>query len=272
MEINIRLADESILRGIIYSPGDKVRAGVILVHGLGEHIGRYDHWMRKFAANNIAFTGVDLPGHGRSDGKRGHIKSYKVTTEMLNILIGEYTRTFPGIPVFLYGHSLGGGIVADYIIRNKTKVRGAVISAPWLRLSFEPPKYKVILAGIMRNIYPALVQPSGLVADHLSHDRSVVEKYCSDPLVHDRISASLFYNAVSAGRRILKNTRGVNIPILLMHGSDDKITSPDASRELAAQIPGVRLKIWDGGYHEVHNEPFSDDVFNEVMSWMNNYI
>lgn len=272
MDFSIRLSGGQILRGMIDSPGDNAKAGVMLVHGLGEHVGRYSHWVRKFSAGGIAFAGVDLPGHGKSDGKRGYIKNYGITSEMLYILINEYRKTFTGLPLFLYGHSLGGGIILEYLIRKNPVVAGAIITSPFLKLSFEPPKAKILLAGIMKNIMPSLTQPSGLVADHLSHDASVVEKYKNDPLVHDKISVSLFHSALAAADFSLSNSSLLGKQILLMHGSDDMITSPDGSRKFAADNDKVKLKIWDGGYHELHNEPFKDDVFSFIISWMHNLI
>jgi alpha-beta hydrolase superfamily lysophospholipase len=272
MELNIRLSDGKILRGFIRSPGEHAKAGVIFVHGIGEHTGRYDNWVKKFSEIGIACAGVDLPGHGRSDGKRGHIRNYKVTDGMLDILIREYRKTFPGIPVFLYGHSLGGGIVLKYLIDSKPPVKGAIISSPYLKLAFEPPVFKVALARVMNFIFPSLVQPTGLNANHISHDKMVVDKYVSDPMVHNKISVSLFNSATSAADFILKHAGEIDIPLYIIHGSDDHLTSPDGSRELASKAGKSELRIWEGGYHELHNEPVKDEVFSEIISWIDRHI
>ena len=211
---------------------------------------------------------LDLPGHGKSDGRKGHIRNYKVVNEMIEMMMIQYRKTFPGIPLFLYGHSLGGGIVLQYILKKKPAIRGAIISSPWLRLSFEPEKAKVLLASAMHYILPSLTQPSGLNVEYLSHDPEIVRKYVSDPLVHDRISVSLFYNAVSAGSYCLANSSSLSIPSLLIHGSDDKITSPGASSQFASSAEKAELKIWEGGYHELHNEPFKDEVFSYIAGWI----
>ena len=174
MDFNIKLSNGQILRGFIKSPGENLRAVVILVHGLGEHIQRYKNWAGLFNERMIGFAGVDLPGHGRSDGKRGHIKNFTQTDEMIDILLNECKMTFPGIPLFLYGHSLGGGIVLDYLIRMNPKIRGAIVTSPWLKLAFEPDKSKSQLAAVMKSILPSLIQPTGLVVDHISHDQEVV--------------------------------------------------------------------------------------------------
>ena len=122
MDFNIKLSNGQILRGIIRSPGDDLRAVIVMVHGLGEHIQRYNHWADLFCSEGVGFAGVDLPGHGRSGGKRGHVRSYPILSDMIDILLNEARKTFPGIPVFLYGHSLGGGIVLDYLIDRKSVV------------------------------------------------------------------------------------------------------------------------------------------------------
>ncbi len=269
MDFNIRLSGGQILKGFIRSPGADLHAVIVLVHGLGEHIQRYRDWADLFNSENIGFAGVDLPGHGMSDGKKGHIKNYSVTDEMITILLGECKKTFPGTPLFLYGHSLGGGIVLDYLVRNKPKIKGAVVTSPWLKLSFEPEKAKVRMAAIMKGIFPGLVQPSGLNTVHLSHDTSVVERYRADPLVHGNLSVGLFYSAMKAAENALANAHYLSVPLLLMHGSDDQICSVEGSREFASLTQLAELKIWDGGYHELHNEPFRQEVFSYITGWIN---
>jgi alpha-beta hydrolase superfamily lysophospholipase len=268
MDFNIKLSSGQILKGIVKSPGEHTKAVIIMVHGLGEHIQRYSFWAESFKNEGIGFIGVDLPGHGRTPGRRGSIRSYALTDEMLDILLKSCKQTFPGCPVYIYGHSLGGGIVLDYLLRKKPKVRGAIVTSPWLRLSFEPQKSKVVMASVMKYVVPGLVQPSGLNVNHISHDVSVVEKYKDDPLVHDKISVSLFDAAMSAAKYSLSHASELIIPTLLLHGSEDLITSPDGSREFAGKTRMVELKIWDGGYHELHNETFKEEVFRYIMNWI----
>jgi acylglycerol lipase len=269
MDFNIKLKNGLILKGMIQSPGDNTKAVVILVHGLGEHIQRYNHWADLFKREGIGFAGVDLPGHGRSEGRRGNISSYGQLGEMLDILIKTTLRTFPDTPVYIYGHSLGGGIVLDYLIRKNPKIKGAIVTSPWLRLYFEPPKIKLMMAAVMKYIFPGLIQPSGLNVNHISHDRNVVEKYKNDPLVHGKISVSLFHGAMSAAKYSLDHASDLKVPTLLMHGSDDQLCSPEGSREFASKNSKVDLKIWNGGYHELHNEPFKEEVFEFIINWIN---
>jgi alpha-beta hydrolase superfamily lysophospholipase len=269
MDFNIKLSNGQILRGMIKSPGEDLRAVVILVHGLGEHIQRYNSWARMFNSEKIGFAGVDLPGHGRSEGKRGHIRSFDLLYEMTDILINECRKTFTGTPLFLYGHSLGGGIMLNYLVRKNPKVKGAIVTSPWLKLSFEPDKSKIKMAGIIKNIIPGLVQPSGLVVDHISRDKAEVDKYKNDPDIHGKISVSLFHGAMRAATYTLENASKLKVPLLLMHGSDDLICSPEGSREFVSKTQSAELKIWEGGYHELHNEPFKKEVFEYLMKWIN---
>jgi len=272
MEIQFKLSNGQVLRGIIKSPGENIRAAIILVHGLGEHVQRYSHWVDRLNEKGFGFVGVDLPGHGRSDGKKGNLNSYLPADEMLDLLIAEHKKTFPGIPVFLYGHSLGGGIVLQYILHKNPKINGAVVTSPWLRLSFEPDKMKLLLARVMKSLLPSLIQPSGLVVSHISHDQKVVDAYIADPLIHDKISAGLFYSTVTAGEYSLHHAEELKIPLLLMHGSDDQITSPQGSHDFASKTKMAELKIWDRGYHELHNELFKDDVFSYIVNWLEKQI
>jgi len=270
MDYNIKLSNGQVLKGMILSPGENARAIIVMVHGIGEHIQRYSYMADLFRKEGIAFTGVDLPGHGRSDGRRGNIKSYKLLDEMITIMIDSCRKTFPGIPVYLYGHSLGGGIVLYYILRVNPRIKGAIVTSPWLRLSFEPSKVKVLLASLMKNLVPGLVQPTGLNVSHISHDEAVIANYKTDPLVHDMCSVSLYNEAMKAAKYSLEHASELKIPTLLIHGSDDLINSPEGSREFAGKSDKVKLKIWEGGYHELHNETFKDDVFRYILDWINN--
>lgn len=249
-----------------------MKAVIILVHGIGEHIKRYSYLMENFISGKIGFAGVDLPGHGRSQGKRGHIKSYDLYNDMISILISECKKTFPGVPVFLYGHSLGGTIVLYYLLKKSPKIKGAIVTSPWLRLSYEPDKSKVKIAVLVNHIFPGLLQPSGLVAEHLSHDKDIVSNYKTDPDNHDKISVGLFINTLKAADYSLQNASSLDVPLLLMHGTDDLICSPEASKEFASKTDKAELKLWEGGFHEIHNEPFREEVINYTLEWVSSRI
>lgn len=175
-------------------------------------------------------------------------------------------KTYPGVPSFIYGHSLGGGIVIDYLLRSNKLVKGAIVTSPWLRLAFEPSGLKRAMAGFMKKIFPGLTQPTGLDVSYISHDPNVINEYNNDPLVHDKISINLFNGAMQSGEYSMRHGADLKVPLLLLHGSDDKITSHTASRDFALNSSLVEIKIWDGGYHELHNEPFKKEVFEYILN------
>ena len=153
----------------------------------------------------------------------------------------------------------------NYLLHKNPKLKGAIVTSPWLRLSFEPSPSKVMLASVMRYILPGLAQPSGLVVSHISHEDKVIEDYNNDPLVHDKISVGLFHGAMNAAAFSLSHANKLKIKTLLMHGSEDLICSAEGSREFASKTSFAELKIWDGGFHELHNEPFKNDVFEYII-------
>ena len=263
------LLPEVPLAGYIWQPAGNVKGVVCLVHGLGEHSGRYSPLADFLNRSGFAVMAFDLRGHGRSGGKRGHF-AYETALDDIGLLVAEARRRFGEAPRFLYGHSLGGNLVLNYILRRPVDaLRGAIVSGPWLRLAFDPPAYKVFLARSVGKLLPGLLQPSGLQPEYLSHDAEVVRAYVEDPLVHDRISAGLFLGAYEAGLWALEHASALSIPLLLMHGTADHLTSADASREFCARA-GERctLRLWEGMYHEVHNEPGKEEVYRTVKAWL----
>ena len=270
MDFSIKLSNGIVLKGIAESPGENTKAVIILVHGLGDHVQRYSNWIDLFRNEGIGTIAVDLPGHGRSPGKRGHISSYNVVREMLDILLNTTKQTFRGVPVYIYGHSMGGGLVLDYLIRTNPGVSGAIVTSPWLKLAFEPPKIKLFIAEVMNYILPGLLQSSGLNADYISHDKEVVRQYKEDPLVHGKISVRLFNICINAAKFALANAAELKVRTLLIQGKDDKIVSPQGSIEFAANAGKIEFNIFEGGYHELHNEPFKSEVFDYILKWINN--
>jgi alpha-beta hydrolase superfamily lysophospholipase len=268
MDFNVQLSNRQVLSGIIQNLKGNPEGVILLIHGIGEHVRRYLHWAGLFGQENFAFAALDLPGHGKSDGRRGAIKKYSQVYELIDLLIKSASNTFPGIPLYLYGHSMGGGIVLDYTLKFNPAVKAVIATSPWLKLSFEPGTFKILLAQAAKSIMPGLVQSNGLNAVYLSHDKSVVDAYNNDPLVHNKISVTYFAGATSSAKYALNHASELNVPLVLLHGSDDMICSPEGSREFASKTRLAELKIWDGGYHELHNEPFKEDVFRYIMNWI----
>jgi alpha-beta hydrolase superfamily lysophospholipase len=252
-----------------WEPNKKPKAVVVLVHGHGEHVGRYTHVADAFTKVGYALVGFDLRGHGKSGGARGHAPSYEALMDDIADFLEQVIKRYPKLPIFIYGHSLGGNLVLNFILRRRPTVLGAIVTAPWLKLAFDPPAVQVSLARVISKIAPGFTQHSRLDTNALSQDTQIVEAYNNDPLVHDQISARLYVDMHDSGLWALEHATEIPIPLLLMHGTADRITSNQASREFAEQNrEKVTWRTWEGCYHEIHNEPQKADVLKVMLDWM----
>ncbi|MFW5944561.1 MAG: alpha/beta hydrolase [Bacteroidota bacterium] len=270
-EKNIRAVDGTKLYVRTWKPNGITTAHLFLIHGFSEHSGRYEAWIKRFVENNIKVSTMDLRGHGRSSGRRGHTPTYNHLLDDIETLI-KHEGLENDVPRFLYGQSLGGSLVLNYGIRRSARLKGIIATSPWLRLSTEPRALGLFLARGLKIIAPELVRDSKLDVNYLSHDRNIIEQYEEDSLIHRQITPSLFFNARKAGERAIKEISGIKLPVLLMHGTGDKITSFKASEELVknAKDTGVDIRFisWDGLYHELHHEYEKDEVFRAIMNWV----
>jgi len=256
-----------------WAPDGKPKSAIALVHGHGEHVGRYAHVAAALTARGYVLMGFDLRGHGRSGGPRGHTPSYAALMDDISAFLDQVSGRYPGLPRFLYGHSLGGNLVINYVLRRKPDLRGAIATGPWLKLAFEPPAAQVTLGKLMNGIAPGFTQNSNLDTKGLSHDAAVVAAYENDPLVHEKISARLFVEIYNTGLWALEHAAELSLPLLLMHGSADPITSAKASQEFAAKAGEmVTLKIWPDMYHEIHNEAAQAEVFKVMLAWLDDHL
>ena len=250
------------------------KAVICIVHGHGEHIERYEHVAQAFNRAGYSVIGFDHRGHGQSDGPRGHIPSYEMLMDDLTRFRQEVNGYYEELPHFIWGHSMGGNITLNYILRHANlfgeKMKGVIATGPWLKLAFEPPAIQLFLGRLMNKIKPDFTQESGLDTAALARDPEVVRAYEEDNLVHGKVSARLMVEMLDAGNWALENAQNFPLPLLLMHGSADKITSAAASKEFASNAPRdkVDLKIWEGFYHELHNEPEKEEVYQTIIDWM----
>jgi alpha-beta hydrolase superfamily lysophospholipase len=249
------------------------KAVVCLIHGFQEHSNRYEHVAAYLAKEGFALLTFDLRGHGKSQGKRGHIPSYEALLDDISILEEEARKRLPGNKIFLYGHSLGGNLALNYTLRRKPKIAGVISTSPWLKLAYTPSSLKINLAHIINKLIPKFSMPSGLKPKDLSRDSAVVRAYENDPFIHNRISLYMYLNIVEAGKWALNHANKFTLPILIMHGGSDRITSAEASRQFADRVSGnCTYKLWPGLYHEIHNEPEKEKVVSFLTSWLNDRI
>lgn len=245
------------------------RAVIAMVHGQGEHIGRYKHVAEWYNGHDIAFTGFDMQGYGRSEGKRGHAASMEVLQNDIGLFEAKTRLRYPDTPVFLYGHSFGGALCLQYVLQRDPVFAGLIITSPLIRLAFQAPALKVLVGKLLRRIMPTLTLPTGLAANFISHDPAVVKAYKTDPLVHDKLSTAAGIGILEMGEWLEAYSGVFSIPVLLMHGADDKITSAAATRSFSERVGGeVTYKEWPGLWHEMHNEKAQNRVFQFTLDWM----
>ena len=236
---------------------------------MGEHFGRYKHVIHFFASIQHAVVTMDYRGHGTSQGKRGHIDSYEQLMNDTDLLVKKANELFAHKPLIMYGHSLGGNIAANYVLRRKPALKGLIVTGPYFKLAFNPPAWKVALARLMAKVLPALTLPTQLELAALSHDQSVVDGYKNDPLVHDKISSTFFLNVHPAGLYAIEHAAELQTKTLAMHGLADRITSYNGTKEFAEKNPQmIELKLWDGLYHEIHNEKEKQELFDYIARWL----
>jgi alpha-beta hydrolase superfamily lysophospholipase len=250
-------------------PSGRPKGLVLLLHGLSEHAGRYRHVGAALAASGYVMVCPDLRGNGQSSGKRGHFPYYRQAMEDVTLFMEVARNRHPDLPVVLYGHSMGGNLALNYLIRHRPAVAGSVVTSPWLRLSSKPPLMKLLLALAVEQVLPSLSQPDGIFPGFLSHDEAVGRAYEADPLVHNRISVRTFLEVSRAGDYALAHAATVSCPLLLMHGTGDRLTSCDASREFSDRmVTEHTFRTWEGLYHELHNEFEREQVLAAVTEWM----
>lgn len=252
-------------------PVQNPQAVIAFVHGQGEHIGRYRHVAEWFNKRGVAFLGFDQQGYGRSEGKQGHAASLDVLLDDIGQLLEETHGRNPGVPLFLYGHSMGGQLVLNYALRRTPRLSGLIATGPWIRLAFQAPAVKILAAKLLNKIIPSLTMPTNLATKFLSRDESVVKAYENDPLVHGMLSVAAAMSLLEGAGWLDRFSGPVALPVLLMHGGGDMITSPAATKAFSDRIAGNTMhREWPGLYHEIHNEPEREEVFEFTVQWMKN--
>lgn len=242
---------------------------IAMIHGLGEHIGRYDEWAAKFQEYNYAFCGFDLYGHGQSDGKRGSMPSMDFLFDSIDCFLENLEKEFAGKPIVLYGHSMGGNIVANYMIKRKPQIAGVILTSPWLLLAKKPPLFQFLLAKLMIKIYPNYGDKTGLDANLISRIPEEVAKYKSDKLVHRSITPGLFVPLYFLGESAIKHANKIkNIPIFIAHGTDDKLTSYKGSESFAKNNQNATLKLFENARHELHHDVCAQELFENQLDWL----
>ncbi|MEJ8812098.1 lysophospholipase [Variovorax ureilyticus] len=244
------------------------RAVILVVHGLGEHSGRYAHVAERLNDWGFEVRAVDHHGHGASSGARGGLPTVHRLIDDLALVIDDTRRTYPALPLVLLGHSLGGLVAASFVARGVRKVDALVLSSPALDAGLSAIQ-KLLVATLSR-IAPALRVGNGLDLHYLSHDPVVAKAYRADALCHDRIGARLARFLADEGANVQAVAAHWVVPTLLIYAGDDRLVNPAGSRAFAhAAPPGmISSTCYADHYHEIFNERDAGPVFERLRRWL----
>jgi alpha-beta hydrolase superfamily lysophospholipase len=249
-------------------PVSPVRCSILLTHGMGEHSGRYEHVIRRLNDFRFRVIAWDLRGHGRSEGRRGDAADYDMLLDDLQE-VWKLAADGPG-PLFLYGHSLGGQLTLNFAVRYRPQAAGLVITSPWLELAFNPPRWKLLLARAASRLWPSFTQDTDVVPARLSRDLAFLSSLPYPHLVHHRMSARMYAVLTDGARRARRDATALPYPILLVHGSQDPVTSVSATRVFfnTLQSADKSLIVVPEALHETHNDLCRESVLNQITAWL----
>jgi len=250
------------------------RAVIAIVHGIGDHSGRYMSIVNHLVSNQIGVYAYDLRGHGNSPGQRGHINTWvEYRTDLLKFINVISTRQ-PGHLIFLLGHSMGALITLDYVLWENEQISGAIISgAPIEPVGVAKP-CKVAMARILSRIYPGFPIDLGLDIDAISRIPSVVKSYQDDQQVHGKISARWGTELLSALESVKMWGESIHTPILMIHGAADRINSADGAKKFFDRIQACdkEFKSYPDCYHELHNDQDKEIMLSDLLVWINRHL
>lgn len=253
-----------------WSPDTTPTALAILVHGLGEHARRYDHVTSRLVDEGYIVYAADHRGHGRSGGKRMHLRSLTELTADLDLLIDIAQTEHPDLPTVLLGHSMGGATALTYALDHQNRLTALVLSGPAVVVTTGTPKIIVELGKLIGRYLPD-IPAQKLDSKNVSRDPAVVAAYDADPLIHHGLVPAGIARALIRGEETLPaRLPELTLPVLILHGTADALADPAGARLIAdnAGSEDVTLKLYDGLFHEVFNEPEKEQVLDDLVAWL----
>lgn len=265
----LRLPEDG--RGLFYRLWEPAssHALLVVVHGFGEHSGRYDALGGLLAEQGLAVACPDLFGHGRSDGRRGDMALVSRYLDDLNALTAHLTAQLRQERLAVFGHSFGGLVALHWALQAPPILRCVVLQSPLFQVGFPVARWKTGLAALLERVAPMLAMPTGLDPRRLSHNPRIVQRYQEDPLVHRCITLRGYRNLQTAMAQGREQAARLTHPTLMLVGGDDRIVSPAACRAIFAQLTcEKRLAEFPGCYHELHHEAVGPQAAQLITQWV----
>lgn len=259
------------LRVRVWQPEAPPRGVIVITHGHGEHLGRYDHIATALCGAGFVTYTYDLRGHGRSGGKPGHSPTFLTYIDDLFRVHDYATHQQPRRPLWLMGHSMGGLITLAYVERRAPQVAGVIVTSPLLKVKYAPPGWKVTMAQLLASVAPSLTLSTGLdVSVPMSHDDAFLKSMPDQNLPHSLMSMRVGNDLLQIMPGTLAGASAVTVPLLMLQGDQDGAVDPQATRAFyeAAGSQDKTLKIYPGLYHEVMNETEREQVLGDILAWL----
>ncbi|CAF2578070.1 unnamed protein product [Rotaria sp. Silwood2] len=255
---------------------DSPIAVVILLHGIAEYCGRYEHLAQFFNENDIAVVSMDLRGHGLSEGKHTFIPTAESIFQDIDLLIEQSQHRYPSCPAILYGHSMGGTLALSYTLNrysnasDKCPYQTLIVSSPWIRLArfLQPPRPINSLIRKVGQISPSLKFPLRFNPAKITRNENIVYSYSEDPYIRRSGTLSLAHTMGNVAKTLDRSSCTFHIPVLIQHGDADALTSHNASSRFADRGKNIQFKSWPNCFHELHNEPEREEILNFVLDWI----
>lgn len=253
-----------------WSPAKKPEAILLVAHGVCEHSGRYTNLVEHLVPKGYAIFGLDHRGHGRSEGLRGYVEQFQNYLDDLKTLFDIVRGKHSDTKIFLIGHSMGGLIATAYSVHYQQELAGLLLSGAALKIGSNWSPALIAAGQLLSLLLPRICVP-GLEPSAISQDQAVVDAFLNDPLCcGDKLRLRTGAEIIKAIKKLPRQMPAINLPILIMHGTADRLTDPEGSRLLYERVSSrdKTLKLYEGFYHEIFNEPGHEQVFADMEAWL----
>jgi alpha-beta hydrolase superfamily lysophospholipase len=254
-------------------PGQHMHAVLFFVHDFGEYSTLYETWAAQFVQSGVGCFTYDFRGHGKSEGRRGYASSYHKLIKDLQLMLNRCRELFPDKPVIPYGHGLGANLLTHFVSTRPVWLDALVLTSPWFELHKPEGEFSSLAGNIFKDVMPGIMLTRNIPAEQITRDLRIAHEYSKDNKRVRHISLRLFHEILDHGTRGSKSIYKINVPMLVMYGSEDMLISSKAVRAFVRNASAkTTIKEWDSCFHELHTDPEKDAVFRFIMQWLDNVL